>query len=424
MWYSLKSITSSTLHPGDWVMLVAYANLLKHYGYSYSLMELEAILGGDTTSPIDWQSGNRIPGLRLSQDSELGGWPLDNPAIVVFDIDGQSLPCFAIDVNQRLVVDSSIGEVVSASKEYGKPVGWAAFYQPKPPAQPDPPKEQMIWKTNVVDGIAYDSYGTPKHMWVKTAEGADLMEYGGAVANFRDFTPVPGKHLAYGAEVRIMGNAHHPVKPLGNDFHVPMEPFNSWGEFTRTGRPAAHQGFKLKDLSDTLPPALAPNPAPAIVPKSEAKTPIDFHFKYLRDDHQPVYYQVRRRTISTSFVDPTRPKIAVAPGTLDDPQRIKVLGIFWVNGNPLLLPALSGGADPFEWYYGVQELDADGNRYVEKIPTPDDFPDDGIVTPDEKARRHGIDEHIVNISTFLEIAAIDGIVKLKYHIGRIRQWKK
>lgn len=422
MWYSLKSITSSTLHPSDWAMLVAYANLLRHYGYSYSLMELEAILSDGNTSPINWQSANLVPGLRLSQDSELGGWPLDNPAIVVFDIDGQSLPCFAIDVNQRLVVDSSTGEVVSASKEYGKPVGWAAFYPPKPPVQLDPPKEPMLYKTNVVDGITYDSYGTPKHMWVKTVEGADLMEYGGSIANFRDFIPVPGKHLAYGSEVRIMGVAHHPVKPLGNDFLVPMEPFDSWGEFTRTGRPAAHQGFKLKDLSNTPPPALKPRPVATIAPK--VKPPTDFHFKYLRDDHQPVYYQVRRRTISSSFVDPSRPHIVVAPGTLDQPQRIKVLGTFWVNGQQLLLPVLSGGADPFEWYYGVQETDDIGNRYVEKIPDADDFPDDGIVTADEKPRRHGLDEHIVNISTFLEIGAIAAVVKLKYHIGRIRQWKK
>jgi hypothetical protein len=133
-----------------------------------------------------------------------------------------------------------------------------------------------------------------------------------------------------------------------------------------------------------------------------------------------------RHFVSCSYVNPDAPLINVQPGRLDKPRDIKVLGSFRVDGRTYLLPVLSSDADPFEWYYGVTEVSADGTRYVEKIPDLLDVPDDGILTDDERRalKRPSLLDHIVHFSTLFEVTAIRGVIKLKSHVERIRSWKK
>lgn len=396
---------------------VALANFLLHNG--------QEIVAPLTKDVID------TPRL-VTTDSGMFAWPEVDGAIVRFQRfepgSGKTEDnwCFVLNWRVKSIVDSIDGQVKPAS-EYGAPVSWMTCEI----AEILPP-ESTIYKHNVVDGIEYDSYGTPQRMYVSNPKGADLIEYGGTIVTFRDFRPVPEMHLSYGAEVRIMGTAHHPLRPLGIDFLVPMAPMDSWGEFTRSGHPAKHQGFKLGDLSDSKPPALPVSNTPAVAQNKPPEAvllpkPTDFH--YLREDQQPVYYRVLKRLDLKSLTDPEAQKITVLPGTLDNPRNVKILGWFSYDGRTYLLPVLTGGADPFKWYYGIIEVGPDGRRFIEKIPDKSDVPDDGSTTDEEKrylkSKRYNVADVIVDLSSLFELTLVrGGILKLKRHVERIKTWKQ
>ena len=263
-----------------------------------------------------------------------------------------------------------------------------------PAPEPAPP---MVYVTADIAGIHYQSFGNPRKMYVNRPDGIDLVDFGGTVNTYRDFMGVPNTHLKYGTEVRIMGTAHHPVIPTGYDFLIPMSPRDIWGEFTRIGKPAQLWGYRLSDLSGTLPP---PKPKPTatptvtlvtpptvevVPPAAEAAPPtpvIDtryFNFQFLREDHQPVKYRVMRRCAAFDYAtddDSTR-------AVLDKGIALDVYGTFTPEPGQTRLYINRKGEALFTHWYGVRELDDQGHRIVEEIPDYSDI-DAEEITPETR----------------------------------------
>jgi hypothetical protein len=143
------------------------------------------------------------------------------------------------------------------------------FTPPEPVAAPVP--EPKTYTINVVDGITFSAIdGAPKAMYVNRVGGIEKWVFKG-VTNWRDFKSV--EHLEYGAEVFIVGQAKHPIPPVGATYLMVDADF---GNFRNTGDVVNQYGFGIADLSETRPPALPANtPAPA-VPDS----PEDWHDTY------------------------------------------------------------------------------------------------------------------------------------------------
>lgn len=433
MWYSINNIPSEIIAP-DRPMLVAYANLLEDYGWPLSVLEAYDILSAGGAYALNWQSGDRIDGLRLSQDSEQPGWPMVDPAIVIFEVGGDRLPCYVADLEKHTIVDTLDGQIKPGSV-YGKPVGWASFVDPRPPETPPKPVLKGAHTSSLVDGIAYESLGKVKRMYVCRPEGTELTDFSGYISTFRDFVGVPNSHLAYGDEVRVIGKATHPVLPVGQDFWMTLD---DWGDFGRTGSPVRLHGYVRDHLSEQKPPALSPKVKPAAAPVPD-ETPawdlakdrawekavvpdLSSTFNYLRTDFQPVRYRVMQ-DMEVRDYGTDQLKVTKVPKGIT----IAIYGTFWCDGEQYLLPRLD---DPkigiFDYWFGIPEFDELGNKNVEQIP---DVTETLPVHADPPAaepvvrRRRGVDDIIVNVSTLLEVALVRGVVKLKHHVERIRQWK-
>jgi hypothetical protein len=431
MWYNLRDALP-VIPESDRPFLVAYLNLLRYYGRQMSVQSLHGLLTQDYDFPLDLESGDRVEGVRLTRVCDDGSWPDVSPAIAMFMLNNRPLACLVLDAERQLIVDSLDGQ--EKPSPYGNPIAWA-MYDVTDHRPPEPKAPPQLYTHNVVDGIDITSYGRPKKMYVKNPDGAPLMNFGGQIDTFRDFRPVPGKPLPYGYPVRIMGIAHHPVKPNGIDFLIPMHPFDAWGMFSRTGNLAAYTGLKLGDLSDTRPPELPRVTRDVVsqVARQKVETPdlgqaLRDSFRYLRDDHEPVPYQVMRKFGSYSYLKLTAEPIVMQPGTLQKPRIIRILGTFWVDGEPYLLPLLSNDTDPFEWFYGVME-EVNGMRVIEKLPDSTDVPEDeddaALKVLAERVRRQhpSVLDYLDSISSLIEVTAIRGVLKLKRHVERITTWK-
>lgn len=429
MWYSIGNIPSEIPAP-DRALLAAYGNLLTEYGFFLDLLEAYDVMNPSGERPLDWQSGNRIDGLWLSQDSEQPGWPLVEPAIVVFNIDGDRLPCYVLDIDAHTVVDSRDGQEKPGSV-LGKPVAWASFAEPHPPIEApavEPPAPAGRHTNSLVDGIAYTSLGTVKRMYVARPEGIDLTDFSGYISTFRDFVGVPNSHLAYGAEVRVIGLAKHPVLPSGQEFWMTLD---DWGNFGSTGVPVRLHGYVRGHLSEQKPSALAPKLKPELAEFDEisvrplvkdrgwAVSELLPAFNYLRTDRQPVRYRVLRDIAVRDHGNDQSKVINITKGTT-----IAIYGTFWDDGEQYLLPRLDDpNIDIFDYWFGIPEFDEYGERNVEEIAAAikQPLPMSAIQFP--APRRRGVDDIIVNVSTLFEVVLVRGVVKIKKHVERIKQWK-
>lgn len=438
MWYSINNIPTEIPAP-DRVLLVAYANLLEDYGWPLSVLDAYDLMSAGGAEPLNWQSGDRIEGLRLSQDSEQSGWPLCEPAIVVFEVDGDRFPCYVADIENHTIIDSYDG-ILKPGSVYGRPVAWASFAEPRPPATPEK-KELVPYTHNTVDGIAYESLGKPKRMYVCRTDGTDLVDFSGYISTFRDFAGIPATHLAFGDEVRVIGLAKHPVLPTGQDFLMTLD---DWGNFGRTGVPARLQGFVRDHLSEQKPVELEYNAPPAshfgepvaidsdkqvfTMSKDrawQALTKDEMGFKYLRDDHQPVRYRVMHDLLVQDLGSEELRTIKVDKGIT-----IAIYGTFWHDGTPYMLPRLDNPTTGvFDYWFGVPEFADDESRNIKVIPdllgktTEPTWNPAPIPALQPAGRRQGLDDIIVNVSTVLEVIMVRGIVKIKSHIERIKRWK-
>jgi hypothetical protein len=157
-----------------------------------------------------------------------------------------------------------------------------------------------------------------------------------------------------------MGTAKVPVKSLYQDFYIPQDPVNVWGEFTKTGKLYQMWGYKADDLVDTKPEKPKPLPPPPEKPVDHVD-PDMWYFQYLRDDQQPVKYMVMKRQQVRDYSQRGR-TIEITPK-----KTISIYGVFRYKGRTLLLPRMENAAI-HDYWYGITEVDGYGNRYVEEIP--------------------------------------------------------
>lgn len=198
-----------------------------------------------------YSAGDVVPGLSSVDHGAYGTYPTTTPSIVFFD----DSTAHYVDVPaDRTIIDSFDGTSKSM-QHYGTPTTWMTFAFIPPVVTPSEP---MIYKTNTVDGIAYESFGVPRRMYIRKAEGADLIDFSGRIKTFRDFIGIPNTHKEQGAPVRVIAAALYPLPPQGQRFYITIDDF---GEFTRTGHIARLQGYYDYDLADT-PPVDVPNKIP------------------------------------------------------------------------------------------------------------------------------------------------------------------
>lgn len=425
MWYTTHDIKVEGITSADAAMVVAFANMLSYHGWKdVDLTALYVRLRGSDSRPLDWQSGENIPGVRVWSSGIIGN-PIKGPAIGMYG----ALPCFMRSAMGKLIVNSKTGLIHPADELQSPLAAWAIFEDLTPPAEA--PLVPKTYTENVIEGgIKVTSYGKPRKMYVRNPDGAWMINFGGTINNFRDFKPVAGKPLPYGSVVRIMGEAHHPVPPLGEDFQIPMDPYDVWGSFTRTGKLNGCGGYKEKDLSPTPPPSLQVTAAiqAADVKQLEQPTALDPErvdditrtFRYLREDKQPVPYQVMAAFGSRAFLRPDAPVIKLHRGTLAAPRIIHILGTFRADGRIWMLPVLDEGYDPFEWYYGVTET-VDGTRLIEKVPDSRDVPEIQAIVPKKSP---SVVDRLVDITAAADVILIKGVYKLKRHVERIVTWTK
>lgn len=348
-------------------LLTAFSNLLEYYQEGVDPVTLDHFFTQQGVDPVlNWATIREYDGDITVTGQGVGGYPSTVPAIV------RSAEGY------YLVTDTT--SIYSLSGESGAPLSieeWASYNKPERPSEPKLPP--TVYVENEVDGIAYKRLQTaPQRMYVINPKGADKLDFGANIKTFRDFAGIPDTHKAYGQEVRIMGTAHHPIIPTGQDFYMDMD---DWGNFTGTGHVANLQGYLLGDLAEAKPsplvkaPTITPRwlPQPAVIPvrmtdiqpqvSRVATTPADVRFQYLQDDREPVRYRVMRRCIIQDYGWEGKPQEILRGKT------IKILGSFRYKGRVFLLPALDNPDIPrFKYWYGVPEVDINGNRIIEELP--------------------------------------------------------
>jgi len=407
-------------------LAVALCHVLRTFGSDVQPEQLLPALESYT----DWSDA---PGLDDIDTGQYGTYPYNSPSIVRFD-DGSYH--YVDSPADRTIIDSGDGQS-KRMEVYGTPNAWATFAAntDKPVPKPEP----MVYITNTINGIKYDLLKpkAPQKMYVTRPEGIDLMDFSGSVSTYRDFMGVPDTHLPYGAEVRIMGTAHHPVIPSGYDFYIPQEPVNVWGEFTRTGKPAAFQGYRMGDLSPTPPPPKRPKePAPVvdiaparlaptaqdvadrkpltdIQPTAPSYTPEELHFQYLNDARQSVRYQVMQRVQMTCY----GPQGNGHKEVLTRGKKLNVLGTFRQPGSNriMLLIVPLDNSDPFPYLAGILEIDLLGNRNAEEIPDYTDIQTASATTiPERQALGTATPiDHLVAHATKLEVSLQQGVYRVR-----------
>ncbi len=354
-------------------LALAIQRLLSHYGREYALDAVLAQLQTDDTT----MAVSRIePGIKIFETGSYDTWPLRLPSIVQFD---NGLYAYLADAGSRQIIDPYTGQPSDASP-YGHPLTWTTYAQVTI-SQPLAPPLTTIYVDNVVDNVRYQRLKVaPKRMYVSNPNGTEKRQFGGTIGTFRDFFVVPDSGKLYGEEVRIMGTAHHPITPTGQDFFVDMD---DWGNFTGTGQVARTQGYFLADLSDTKPPAIQKSKAVPAAPVKPTRAIADvvayvplkkeeLYFQYLRVNQQPVRYQVMRRIVVRDFSKQAVDQVLTRG---KNGRTIKLLGTFRYKGKTYLLPVMENpDIDPFKYWYGVPEVDEQGNRIVEELPDYSDVP--------------------------------------------------
>jgi hypothetical protein len=407
-------------------LATALSHVFQALGQDVPAHQLEPVV----TAGMEWGD---IPGLDDLETGQYGTYPYNSPSIARFE-DGSYH--YVDSPADRTILDSTDG-TSKRMEVYGTPNAWATFqYNPDKPL---PKPEPMVYVTNTITGIRYDILKpkAPTKMYVNKPEGIDLMDFSGQITTPREFMGIPDTHLPYASEVRIMGTASYPINGYPNeDFYIPQEPHNVWGEFTRTGKPAALQGYKCSDLSDTVPPALtSPKPTPVSSPKPALNSPklesvitaqpmTDiqpqakpdtryFNFSYLRPDQQPVKYKLHHRIIIKDYSQ-QGPDVEL---TKANHPTLGIYGSFRpITGKTYLLLCRKGD-QLFDYWYGIPEV-LDGRRIVEELPDYTDIAQAAQTTVPERLAigRPRPSDHIVNFATITEEL-------FKQNIRKIIKWK-
>lgn len=257
------------------------------YGLATALETLLTRLGRPPLTeldddPTEWDDITDIDeGVEVDMVGASGSWPSVNGAIIKFQYqsgeepyispNGFQLPniidhyCIVTDWVRHQIYDPADGMIKTSG--YGQPVGWATFLITNPPK-----------------AVTYETYPVAKKMYVSKPEGADKYAFGNA-QTWRDFIHVA--HLDYGSIVYVIGIAHHPIAPNGQDFYMDAA---AMGDFGRSGRVAQTVGYKVDKLTEGSPPIIRkvepvvePVFKPLLVieepPKPKAITIIDHDFR-------------------------------------------------------------------------------------------------------------------------------------------------
>lgn len=419
-------------------LLVASSNLLARLGNNIDPLALTAYLAefGGVYEPQE--APCRYDGSLAITGQGNSGTPSTEHAITLFTVDNRPFYCAVdrIEGNAMVIIDSADGQPKKLSDyepTYGPPLAWWSFGTVELPIEEEPPAPPMVYVKNTINNINYHRLKTaPQKYYVNRPEGATKKTFE-KVENHRDFTDTGEEH-AYGSMVRIMGTAHHPVIPTGQDFFIDAD---DWGQFTRTGHVDRLQGFFMADLTDTPPP-----PFPAVKkicvpvpeslkkqkPKEETeeviqviKMPVDvsrFNFQWLNPEHEPVRYKAMQRLIIKDYSERAMHQ-QVAKGTT-----LAMWGTFtpYTRGKVYLL--LKTDSEPFDYWYGVEELTEAGTRKVEEIPDYTDLQETTTTIPERLAlNTPHFTDHLVNLVSLVDVAAIRGITNLKHSI-RSKKWNQ
>lgn len=355
------------------------------------------------------EGANPLSGTEIADTGVYGTYPTSTPSIVKFD---NGLYYYVKDPANHQIIDTDYNVVDMAL--YGTPTGWATYQLPSPQA--------MVYVTADISGIHYERLKTaPQKMYVRRIEGIDLIDFSGTIKTPREFSGIPDTHLGYGQELRIMGTASYPVPGYPDEqFYIPQDPVNVWGEFTRTGKPAQLAGYRVSDLQSTKPPApvkvsrpvITEVTRPAVKPPA-VRQPSDYHFQWLRTDREPVRYQVMY-PITIPDAGKYGPPITIIRG-----KTIKLLGTFVDHGHTVFLPMLDNPAIPlFKYWYGIPEV-VQGKRIVEELPDFSEIRQISTTVPEREALdTASFTDHVVYWATKFEVGLERGFAKLKIIKGK------
>lgn len=210
----------------------------------------------------DWIAVTKVEQIEQLLDSGgIGTWPRTNDAIVLFqgqsgdvpyvDVDGFQRPNMINryypleDWARRLVYDTATGEVVSFQGRV--PTSWASYKIALPKPTEYKESRTPVEEDNI-PGIIYEHFPQPRRMYVSNLAGANKVDFGKA-ANWNDIGKAVIGHLEYGTEVYILGQAHHPMLPVGAVFYMDAA---AMGIFKKTGRASQSYGYSKADLNDHL----------------------------------------------------------------------------------------------------------------------------------------------------------------------------
>lgn len=248
-------------------LIAALEYLLQQHGY-YDFLDGKEI--------DDWLSvSNLDPVVSLDSVGGIGTWPRSNDAVVLIQDQSIENP-YTIDSNgfqrpnminhyfpvvdwiKRLVYNTETNETISFADRIV--TGWASYnIAPKPPVYD---KSTTAATDQDYPGILYERFPRPRRMYVSKPEGTNKVDFGKA-ANWNEIGKSILEHVDYGTEIYILGQAHHPMPPVGGIFLMDAA---AMGTFSKTGRAAQTHGYVKEDLHDHL---FSPTPPPDDKPEPE-----------------------------------------------------------------------------------------------------------------------------------------------------------
>ena len=230
----------------------AVAFLLERHGHAINEAELDTI--------TDWTSVADITGFdSINEIGVLGTWPRSNDSIIHYQtagepyIDTNGFSRYHIIDQYFPVTDWESRTVYNPETEetesfIGRTVaGWASYTLTLPP-----PQVYESSKTPATEedypGITYERFPRPRRMYVAKLEGTPKVNFGKA-SNWNEIGKSAIGHVDYGTEIYILGQARHPMPPIGAVFYMDAA---AMGTFSGTGRVAATHGYAKSDLHDHI----------------------------------------------------------------------------------------------------------------------------------------------------------------------------
>lgn len=258
------------MNRADASLIAATVHLLERTGHPVPSQEL-------LRSITNWSSIADINGfIGIEAVGVVGTWPQSNDAIILEQSPGESYIDFngfervqpihtyypVADWGRHLVFNTETGEI---EPFIGRTVAsWASFNMAdKPPLVYDSSSKPATEED--YPGITYERFPRPRRMYVSKLEGANKVSFGKA-ANWNEIGKSVIGHVDYGTEIYILGQARHPMPPVGAVFYMDAA---AMGAFSGTGRVAETVGYDKSDLHDhILAPTFTDEPQPEPEPES------------------------------------------------------------------------------------------------------------------------------------------------------------